>query len=101
MGKKNDVFQSWKQKRQVFHPKLGITIFESPDLPTLPTWNLQNSLGLQGDNLVAWFPAELFSRKAFPEKKSMEDGLDLFGWKVNGETKAFLFKEVISESFLN
>ena len=26
---------------------------------------------------------------------------DLFAWKVNGETKAFLFKDVISGSFLN
>ena len=76
--------------------------FASPDSPTLPLESPEFA-GPQGDNLVAWLVScWTFFKKAFPEKiyggwihDKTWHVFDLFGWKVNGEPKAFLFKDVI------
>ena len=85
-------FQSWKQKRQVFHPKPRQN-FESPDSPCPCLWNLQNSLGLQGDNLVGWFPGRLFWNKGISFKENPWR-MDVYEWNkafVWMDGKAFLF----------
>ena len=65
---------------QVFHlkPRSSKNV-ESPDSPCPRLWNLRNSLGLQGDNLVGWLVFwSTFLNKGIGDLKGQRPNLEKF-----------------------